>query len=87
MLLQATDQDLNTFKESDVKVLSSHQLIEFLSLLLQEVKALSPPRFGPPMVQVTKALSVPSGPSSSDSCEEDAGGLRPQCFYERRDPL
>ncbi|TNM91453.1 hypothetical protein fugu_019833 [Takifugu bimaculatus] len=32
----AKDQDLNTFTESDVKTLSSHQLIEFLSLLLQE---------------------------------------------------
>uniref|UniRef100_A0AAQ6AHF7 Leukotriene A-4 hydrolase n=1 Tax=Amphiprion ocellaris TaxID=80972 RepID=A0AAQ6AHF7_AMPOC len=30
------DQDLNGFKESDVKTLSSHQLIEFLSLLLHE---------------------------------------------------
>lgn len=35
---QAKDQDLNTFTESDTKTLSSHQLIEFLSLLLQEVK-------------------------------------------------
>lgn len=35
--LQAKDQDLSSFKESDVKTLSSHQLIEFLSLLLQEV--------------------------------------------------
>lgn len=33
---KATEQDLNGFKESDVKTLSSHQLIEFLSLLLQE---------------------------------------------------
>uniref|UniRef100_A0A8C2WTH3 Leukotriene A-4 hydrolase n=1 Tax=Cyclopterus lumpus TaxID=8103 RepID=A0A8C2WTH3_CYCLU len=32
----AKDQDLSSFKESDVKMLSSHQLIEFLSLLLQE---------------------------------------------------
>ncbi|KAM4711829.1 leukotriene A-4 hydrolase [Anableps anableps] len=34
--IQAQDQDLNGFSESDVKTLSSHQLIEFLSLLLQE---------------------------------------------------
>uniref|UniRef100_A0AAX7TLZ7 Peptidase M1 leukotriene A4 hydrolase/aminopeptidase C-terminal domain-containing protein n=1 Tax=Astatotilapia calliptera TaxID=8154 RepID=A0AAX7TLZ7_ASTCA len=34
--LQAKDQDLNSFKRSDVKTLSSHQVIEFLSLLLQE---------------------------------------------------
>uniref|UniRef100_A0A669CBU2 Leukotriene A-4 hydrolase n=1 Tax=Oreochromis niloticus TaxID=8128 RepID=A0A669CBU2_ORENI len=34
--LQAKDQDLNSFKQSDVKTLSSHQVIEFLSLLLQE---------------------------------------------------
>uniref|UniRef100_A0A3Q0RB53 Leukotriene A(4) hydrolase n=1 Tax=Amphilophus citrinellus TaxID=61819 RepID=A0A3Q0RB53_AMPCI len=34
--LQAKDQDLNSFKESDVKSLSSHQVIEFLSLLLHE---------------------------------------------------
>ncbi|PWA22203.1 hypothetical protein CCH79_00017434 [Gambusia affinis] len=33
---QAKDQDLNVFSQSDVKTLSSHQLIEFLSLLLQE---------------------------------------------------
>uniref|UniRef100_A0A8C2WS03 Leukotriene A-4 hydrolase n=1 Tax=Cyclopterus lumpus TaxID=8103 RepID=A0A8C2WS03_CYCLU len=32
----ALNQDLSSFKESDVKMLSSHQLIEFLSLLLQE---------------------------------------------------
>lgn len=37
LLLQAEESDLDSFKESDVKVLSSHQLIEFLSLLLQEV--------------------------------------------------
>lgn len=37
LLLQAKESDLDSFKESDVKVLSSHQLIEFLSLLLQEV--------------------------------------------------
>uniref|UniRef100_A0A669B2P9 Leukotriene A-4 hydrolase n=1 Tax=Oreochromis niloticus TaxID=8128 RepID=A0A669B2P9_ORENI len=34
--VQAKDQDLNSFKQSDVKTLSSHQVIEFLSLLLQE---------------------------------------------------
>ncbi|XP_028307424.1 leukotriene A-4 hydrolase [Gouania willdenowi] len=34
--IRANDQDLSGFKESDVKTLSSHQLIEFLSLLLQE---------------------------------------------------
>ncbi|CAN9508361.1 unnamed protein product [Ophioblennius macclurei] len=34
--IKAKDKDLNGFKESDVKALSSHQLIEFLSLLLQE---------------------------------------------------
>uniref|UniRef100_A0AAX7UWE9 Leukotriene A-4 hydrolase n=1 Tax=Astatotilapia calliptera TaxID=8154 RepID=A0AAX7UWE9_ASTCA len=34
--VQAKDQDLNSFKRSDVKTLSSHQVIEFLSLLLQE---------------------------------------------------
>ncbi|XP_067347214.1 leukotriene A-4 hydrolase isoform X2 [Channa argus] len=33
---QAKEQDLSSFKESDVKMLSSHQLTEFLSLLLQE---------------------------------------------------
>lgn len=33
---KATEQDLDGFQESDVKTLSSHQLIEFLSLLLQE---------------------------------------------------
>ncbi|XP_061662306.1 leukotriene A-4 hydrolase isoform X2 [Syngnathoides biaculeatus] len=33
---QAKDQDLSGFSASDVKMLSSHQLIEFLSLLLQE---------------------------------------------------
>lgn len=37
LLLQAKESDLDSFKETDVKVLSSHQLIEFLSLLLQEV--------------------------------------------------
>lgn len=46
--LQAKDQDLNTFTESDVKILSSHQLIEFLSLLLQEVKDTSVSTFGHP---------------------------------------
>uniref|UniRef100_A0A8D3EFX5 Peptidase M1 leukotriene A4 hydrolase/aminopeptidase C-terminal domain-containing protein n=1 Tax=Scophthalmus maximus TaxID=52904 RepID=A0A8D3EFX5_SCOMX len=35
-LSQRWVKDLNCFKESDVKTLSSHQLIEFLSLLLQE---------------------------------------------------
>nr|XP_040030532.1 leukotriene A-4 hydrolase [Gasterosteus aculeatus aculeatus] len=35
--VKAKDQDMSSFKESDVKTLSSHQLIEFLSLLLQEV--------------------------------------------------
>uniref|UniRef100_A0A3Q2QGI9 Leukotriene A4 hydrolase n=1 Tax=Fundulus heteroclitus TaxID=8078 RepID=A0A3Q2QGI9_FUNHE len=34
--LKAKQQDLNGFSESEVKTLSSHQLIEFLSLLLQE---------------------------------------------------
>ncbi|KAI3366572.1 hypothetical protein L3Q82_009194, partial [Scortum barcoo] len=34
--IKAKDQDLSSFQESDVKTLSSHQLIEFLSLLLQE---------------------------------------------------
>uniref|UniRef100_A0A668AKC5 Leukotriene A(4) hydrolase n=1 Tax=Myripristis murdjan TaxID=586833 RepID=A0A668AKC5_9TELE len=34
--VMATEQDLGGFTESDVKTLSSHQLIEFLSLLLQE---------------------------------------------------
>ncbi|KAG8005400.1 Leukotriene A-4 hydrolase [Nibea albiflora] len=34
--VKAKDQDLSSFKESDVKMLSSHQIIEFLSLLLQE---------------------------------------------------
>ncbi|XP_061768057.1 leukotriene A-4 hydrolase [Nerophis ophidion] len=34
--VQAKEQDLNGFSESDVKKLSSHQLIEFFSLLLQE---------------------------------------------------
>uniref|UniRef100_A0A8P4K842 Peptidase M1 leukotriene A4 hydrolase/aminopeptidase C-terminal domain-containing protein n=1 Tax=Dicentrarchus labrax TaxID=13489 RepID=A0A8P4K842_DICLA len=34
--IKAKDQDLSSFKSSDVKTLSSHQLIEFLSLLLQE---------------------------------------------------
>lgn len=43
---QAKDQDLNTFTESDVKTLSSHQLIEFLSLLLQEVRDTSVSTFG-----------------------------------------
>lgn len=38
--VQAKDQDLNSFKRSDVKTLSSHQVIEFLSLLLQEVTTL-----------------------------------------------
>ncbi|CAK6983123.1 leukotriene A-4 hydrolase [Scomber scombrus] len=33
---KAKNQDLSSFKGSDVKTLSSHQLIEFLSLLLQE---------------------------------------------------
>nr|XP_015796526.2 leukotriene A-4 hydrolase [Nothobranchius furzeri] len=33
--LQAKEQDLSSFQESDVAALSSHQLIEFLSLLLQ----------------------------------------------------
>ncbi|XP_076025317.1 leukotriene A-4 hydrolase [Genypterus blacodes] len=33
---KAKPEDLSGFKESDVKTLSSHQLIEFLSLLLQE---------------------------------------------------
>lgn len=37
LLLQAKESDLDSFKESDVKVLSSHQFVEFLSLLLQEV--------------------------------------------------
>uniref|UniRef100_A0A672YUH6 Leukotriene A(4) hydrolase n=1 Tax=Sphaeramia orbicularis TaxID=375764 RepID=A0A672YUH6_9TELE len=34
--IKAKDQDLDGFKESDIKALSSHQVIEFLSLLLQE---------------------------------------------------
>ncbi|XP_008313645.1 leukotriene A-4 hydrolase [Cynoglossus semilaevis] len=34
--IKAKDQDLNSFSESDVKTLSSPQMIEFLSLLLQE---------------------------------------------------
>lgn len=34
--IKAKDQDLNSFNKSDVKTLSSHQLIEFLSLLLHE---------------------------------------------------
>uniref|UniRef100_A0A8C9Z9J2 Leukotriene A(4) hydrolase n=1 Tax=Sander lucioperca TaxID=283035 RepID=A0A8C9Z9J2_SANLU len=34
--IKAKDGDLSSFKESDVKTLSSHQIIEFLSLLLQE---------------------------------------------------
>ncbi|KAG7215114.1 hypothetical protein INR49_022762 [Caranx melampygus] len=34
--IKAKDQDLSSFREADVKTLSSHQLIEFLSLLLQE---------------------------------------------------
>lgn len=38
---QAKDEDLSSFRESDVKALSSHQLIEFLSLLLQEVNHLA----------------------------------------------
>lgn len=41
LLLQAKESDLDSFKQSDVKVLSSHQLIEFLSLLLQEVNRLT----------------------------------------------
>uniref|UniRef100_A0A3Q3GW40 Leukotriene A-4 hydrolase n=1 Tax=Labrus bergylta TaxID=56723 RepID=A0A3Q3GW40_9LABR len=32
----AKDQDLSGFKQSDLKSLSSHQVVEFLSLLLQE---------------------------------------------------
>ncbi|TNN31186.1 Leukotriene A-4 hydrolase [Liparis tanakae] len=35
--IKAGDQDLSRFQGSDLKTLSSHQLIEFLSLLLQEV--------------------------------------------------
>nr|XP_020450944.1 leukotriene A-4 hydrolase [Monopterus albus] len=34
--IKAKGQDLSSFNKSDVKMLSSHQLIEFLSLLLQE---------------------------------------------------
>ncbi|KAF6738435.1 Leukotriene A-4 hydrolase [Oryzias melastigma] len=34
--ITATEPDLDGFSQSDVKTLSSHQLIEFLSLLLQE---------------------------------------------------
>ncbi|XP_056281197.1 leukotriene A-4 hydrolase [Pseudoliparis swirei] len=34
--IKAGDQDLSGFQGSDLKTLSSHQLIEFLSLLLQE---------------------------------------------------
>ncbi|KAK7896721.1 hypothetical protein WMY93_022046 [Mugilogobius chulae] len=34
--VKAKEQDLKDFKESDIANLSSHQLIEFLSLLLQE---------------------------------------------------
>uniref|UniRef100_A0A665V068 Leukotriene A-4 hydrolase n=1 Tax=Echeneis naucrates TaxID=173247 RepID=A0A665V068_ECHNA len=34
--IKAKDQDLSSFQDHDVKVLSSHQLIEFLSLLLHE---------------------------------------------------
>uniref|UniRef100_A0A6Q2Y1B1 Leukotriene A(4) hydrolase n=1 Tax=Esox lucius TaxID=8010 RepID=A0A6Q2Y1B1_ESOLU len=34
--LKATEGDLGCFSEADVKTLSTHQLIEFLSLLLQE---------------------------------------------------
>lgn len=36
---QAEEQDLSTFTQADLKALSSHQLVEFLSLLLQEVQA------------------------------------------------
>ncbi|XP_033935515.2 leukotriene A-4 hydrolase-like [Pseudochaenichthys georgianus] len=34
--IKATEQDLSSFQVSDMKPLSSHQVIEFLSLLLQE---------------------------------------------------
>lgn len=67
---QAEEQDLSAFGEADVKTLSSHQLVEFLSLLLQEVKTLWASTFG----HMTH-LSVPPGSSSSDPREEDAGGV------------
>lgn len=38
-LRQAEEQDLSTFAEADVKELSSHQVVEFLSVLLQEVRS------------------------------------------------
>lgn len=38
-------------------------------------------------VSLSLTLSVPAGPSPSDSCPEDATGLRPQRFHECRDPL
>lgn len=57
---QAKDQDLSGFKQADVKTLSSHQLIEFLSLLLQEVKdlRLSPRLCGSDSVSVSISDSV-----------------------------
>lgn len=42
VFFKAKEQDLCSFKASDVKTLSSHQLIEFLTLLLQEVNLHSP---------------------------------------------
>lgn len=59
--VQAKDRDLNSFKQSDVKTLSSHQVIEFLSLLLQEVTALQLPTLHINSLQSTSVHSpVPS---------------------------
>ncbi|XP_054623454.1 leukotriene A-4 hydrolase isoform X2 [Dunckerocampus dactyliophorus] len=39
--IQAKEQDLSAFTQADINALSSHQLIDFLSLLLQEVLPVS----------------------------------------------
>lgn len=86
---QAKDQDLNTFTESDLKTLSSHQIVEFLSLLLQEVKVSESMSSSCPCLSSDRPVDcfAPSGSSSFDSREEDAGGVRPQRLYECGDPL
>lgn len=84
---QAKDHDLDTFKEADMKMLSSHQIIEFLSLLLHEVNHLTSLTLPSFHFTPTDLLFALLGSSSSDSCEEDARGLWSQYLYELRDPL
>lgn len=71
---QAEEQDLSTFSRDDLKMLSSHQRVEFLSLLLQEVRAASTCMSSSGPLSSLGPVCPPGAPSS-DSREEDAGGV------------